>query len=528
MRIRRREFLAGSAALWPRVGRPEEKNPIGLVQSGHPRLPRPAEPEDVLDYERVRDMVWQAIAYAGGMDGRIGAGAWVVLKPNIGRLRPQEGYRTGDTTDVRVIRAVLEYVALKTRAGRITIAEGGSYRGLRDAATDNVVSQNGARVDSMSYSWPEQEFPGGGGTLRAALEKIAAKSQDKRFDYVNLNYDGVRDASGKLQRIVVPGSSTSAGAFGARPDYFVTNTVRNCDVLISVPVLKCHMQCGITAALKNYVGTAPREAYAYPGIFWNANLHREHQVEDRIDGFIADLAAFHPPDFVVADGIRGLQSQEHDNGARDQMIRSNLVLASGDPVAADALAAYLLGFQPSDIEYLHMAQQRDMGSLDLAASEVRGDDPGRLRARWGKPQGWHGRGNRSWLVTANPEQPLGQWFAYRACTDTLALARATGATVPAECGYGAAARLLADGHRKAHLWMGVSGRATVTLNGEAVMQAEGLTRYRVGQFQSPVELRPGENLLRFRVHPAGGPARLSALLVGPRNDGDTVEGIRWI
>jgi hypothetical protein len=66
------------------------------------------------------------------------------------------------------------------------------------------------------------------------------------------------------------------------------------------------------------------------------------------------------------------------------------------------------------------------------------------------------------------------------------------------------------------------------LNGETVMQEENLTRYRVGQFQQPVELRSGENQLVFRVEAASDQATLSALLVGPRNDGDTVEGIRWL
>jgi len=52
-------------------------------------------------------------------------------------------------------------------------------------------------------------------------------------------------------------------------------------------------------------------------------------------------------------------------------------------------------------------------------------------------------------------------------------------------------------------------------------------RYRVGQFQQPVELASGENLLVFRIAGLGEPPRLSALLVGPRNDGDSLEGIRW-
>jgi hypothetical protein len=59
------------------------------------------------------------------------------------------------------------------------------------------------------------------------------------------------------------------------------------------------------------------------------------------------------------------------------------------------------------------------------------------------------------------------------------------------------------------------------------MQVEGSTRFRVGQFQQAVELRPGENQLVFRVQPSNGKASLAALLVGSENNGDSLEGATW-
>jgi hypothetical protein len=76
--------------------------------------------------------------------------------------------------------------------------------------------------------------------------------------------------------------------------------------------------------------------------------------------------------------------------------------------------------------------------------------------------------------------------------------------------------------------MGLRGRVKVELNGQAVTEEENVTRYRIGQIQKPVELKPGENLLVFRIRSERDQAQLSALLVDPRNDGDTVEGIRWM
>lgn len=536
MDIRRRNFLlslAASPALaapqFPglRVGKPR----LGFVPSSHSWLPRPASIEDPLDYLRVRDMVWKAIEYgkprAGSLEAKIRPGAWVVIKPNIVALRPREIYRTGDVTDFRVTKAVVEYVAARSKAGRITVAEGGSYRRPGDPAKDNVTLQDGVHVDARSFDWGPDEFPGFNGSLGGMLASFAKEFPSKKFDYVDLSYDALRDRSGNFARIEVPRSATGVGAFGARPDYFVTNTITKCDFLISVPVMKVHLQSGITCCLKNYVGTAPREAYALPGGFHNANLHTEHSVEDRIDPFIADLASFHPPDFVVVDALRGLQYTEHNNGMADQMIRTNLIMAGEDPIAADALAARVMGYNESDIEHLQMAALRGMGTVDLSRVEIVGDEPDRIARRWAKPKDWHGRGNREWRLTATPDQPRDSWTHYTAPTDTLSFAKWTGQEVAPGSKFAAATQVTAEGHRKAILWLGVRGKATVRLNGEQVQTAENRTRYRIGQFQQEVELKPGPNRLEVEVEALRNAADLSVLLVNPRNDGDTVEGIRW-
>ncbi len=530
LRIRRRDFVTATAvSLFSRNGALAAKKPrVGLVRSTHSRLPRPASPEDPLDYERVRDMVWKAIEYgrprAGSLEAKIRAGSWVVVKPNLVFLSSQPGYCTGDVTDMRVVRAVLEYVARRSQARRITLAEGGSYRGVRDPASNDAMSQGGVRVDGLTYDWGAQEFPGAGGSYEKLLQDLGKSFPGRVFDYVDLNYDAIRDASGALKRVEVPRTPQGIGAFGRRPDYYITKTVRDCDFLISVPVMKVH-SCGITACFKNYVGTAPREAYHSTDYFANGLLHDEQEIEGRCDGMIVDLAAFHPPDYCVIDGIRGLQFDPHNADRSDQGVRNNLIVAGEDPVAADALAARLMGFNPWDIDYLHMAAQRGLGTLDLAAVEVAGDDVDRLERRWGKSRGWHGRCNRDWLVTGNPDAPLATWSRHTGRTDTLRFSAAL-PTVAEGQPCAAAFRVRAEGYRKGFLWMGVQGKFAVLLNGEQIAEQESRTRYRVGQFQKPVELRPGENVLVFKTSSSA--ARLSAQLVGPRNDGDTLDGIRPI
>ena len=91
----------------------------------------------------------------------------------------------------------------------------------------------------------------------------------------------------------------------------------------------------------------------------------------------------------------------------------------------------------------------------------------------------------------------------------------------------AAVRVDSRASSKAFLWVGAQNRVRAKLNGVQVMDEDNVTRYRIGQFQVPVQLRSGENLLEFEVVSRTDEACLSALLVGPRNDGDTAEGIRW-
>jgi uncharacterized protein (DUF362 family) len=531
MKINRREFLlttgcAAAGLAWADA----PKARVGLVQSSHKKLVHPASIEDPLDYPMIRDMVWKAIEYgkpkAGSLEAKIRPGSWVVLKPNIAFLGSQDSYRSGDVTDFRVIKAIMEYVARKSQARRITIAEGGSYQAVHTKGMWEI-SQNGVRVDAETFDWGDKEFPGWGGTLGGMLREFGAQFPGRQFDYVNLNLDALRDTAGAYRYIEVKRSESGIGAFGARSSYCITNTIQNCDFLINVPVMKVHADCGVTACLKNYVGTAPREVYAPSWRYSNRILHDEYSVEDRIDGWVVDLGSFHPADYSVVDGVRGLQYTNHNNRKPDQMVRSNLVLAGEDAVAIDSVVTKIMGFNPWDFEYLHLAAQRDIGTMDSGRIEVIGDDPGRATRRWAKNTVWHGRCNREWLVTGNPSAPTRSWKRVTIPTDTLHLAKVAGEAAPGTA-YAAAMRVRADGTRKGFLWLGVHGRLSAVVNGNKVLEEESTAACHVGQYKVPIELKPGDNRLEFQVRGLQEAPQVSALLVGAGNDGDTIEGIRYL
>jgi len=250
-------------------------------------------------------------------------------------------------------------------------------------------------------------------------------------------------------------------------------------------------------------------------------------VGGRIDGWVVDLGSFHPAEFSVVDGIRGLQYTNHNNNKPDQMLRNNLILAGEDAVAVDSVVAAITGFNPWDLEYLHMAARRDIGTMDSGKIEVVGDDPGSATRSWAKPGQWHGRCNREWSVTGNPSAPMVTWNRLTIPTDTLHLGDVAVQT-NRETGYASAMRVRAAGSRKAFLWVGVHGRVSVTMNGNKIMEEESAAACHVGQFKVPVELNAGENLFEFRVRGILNAPEISALIVGPRNDGDTLDDIRYL
>ncbi|MHA2329714.1 MAG: DUF362 domain-containing protein, partial [Candidatus Hodarchaeales archaeon] len=101
--------------------------------------------------------------------------------------------------------------------------------------------------------------------------------------------------------------------------------------------------------------------------------HHSHRV---IDGILVDLLTIqkelHPGILAVMDGtVAG-------NGAGPRImepVNTNVLLASEDQVAIDALSAKIMGFDPLSIKYLRMAHDQGLGMGDVDQIEIIGIDP---------------------------------------------------------------------------------------------------------------------------------------------------------
>lgn len=141
------------------------------------------------------------------------------------------------------------------------------------------------------------------------------------------------------------------------PDYFLMKN------MVHLPTVKCHIYTTTTGAMKN----------AFGGLL----SHNRHYTHTWIHETLVDLLAIqkeiHPGIFAVMDGTSA------GNGAGPRImtpVQKNVVLASGDQVSIDAIAAKMMGFDPMSIKYLRLAHERGLGVADPREIEIVGDDVG--------------------------------------------------------------------------------------------------------------------------------------------------------
>jgi uncharacterized protein (DUF362 family) len=125
--------------------------------------------------------------------------------------------------------------------------------------------------------------------------------------------------------------------------------VLEADRLINVPVAKQHGLAGYTGAMKNLYGIV------------GGNRGRLHHV---LDQGIVDMTAWTRPTLNIIDGVRVLLRNGPSGGSLADVERRDTVIASLDPVAADALGCRLIGAVPEEITHIPLAAEQGLGVLE--------------------------------------------------------------------------------------------------------------------------------------------------------------------
>jgi uncharacterized protein (DUF362 family) len=169
------------------------------------------------------------------------------------------------------------------------------------------------------------------------------------------------------------------------PDYFVGKNI------VHLPTVKTHMYTTTTGAMKN----------AFGGLLSKYRHYTHTWIHETLVDLLAIQKEIHPGIFAVMDGTTA------GNGAGPRMIRpmtKNVILASSDQVALDAVAAKLMGFDPLQIKYIRLAHDQGLGVGDPREIQLVGDDL--------SGENWHfkvGRNSHSFLA----------WLAWYGPTSVL-------------------------------------------------------------------------------------------------------------
>ena len=147
------------------------------------------------------------------------------------------------------------------------------------------------------------------------------------------------------------------------PDYFHGKNV------VHLPTVKCHIYTNMTGSMKN----------AFGGLLNNKRHYCHSTIHETLVDLLAIQKEIHSGIFTVTDGT----TAGNGPGPRTMIpIAKNVLLASDDCVAIDAVAASLMGFDPMDHKFIRLAHERGLGTGRIEEIEIVGDIDA-AKERWG-------------------------------------------------------------------------------------------------------------------------------------------------
>lgn len=138
------------------------------------------------------------------------------------------------------------------------------------------------------------------------------------------------------------------------PSYFKDKSI------IHLPTVKCHIYTTTTGAIKN----------AFGGLLTKRRHYTHTWIHETIVDLLAIQKEIHSGVFAVMDGT----TAGNGPGPRTLIPEvKNVILASSDQVAIDAVSAKVMGFDPMVIEYIKMAHEKGLGVGKPSEIEIVGD-----------------------------------------------------------------------------------------------------------------------------------------------------------
>jgi len=225
-------------------------------------------------------------------------------------------YRTGITTNSLLVKALCKMSRGKG-AGRIIIGEGSAVGYDTEKAFDET-----------------------------GMREIAREMKVELVDFKKAEWISLAIPGGKvLHRLKVP------------------RILMEADVVINVPVMKTHDALPVTLGLKNM-----------KGVIQERDKKRFHKWG--LSESIVDLNKLVLPELTVIDGTVGMEGLGPTHGTP---VNLGILIASRDTVAADVVAAEIMGIDPLSIEYIKLAAEEGLGCGKLSEIEIAGESLERIK-----------------------------------------------------------------------------------------------------------------------------------------------------
>ncbi len=169
------------------------------------------------------------------------------------------------------------------------------------------------------------------------------------------------------------------------PDYFLGKNI------VHLPTVKTHMYTTTTGAMKN----------AFGGLLSKYRHYTHSWIHETLVDLLSLQKEIHPGIFAFMDGTTA------GDGAGPRLMNpvvKDVILASADQVAIDAVAARMMGFDPLSIRYIRLAHEMGLGVGDLHEIELVGDDIS--NENWGFQISYNSHTFLAWLSWYGPTKAL--------------------------------------------------------------------------------------------------------------------------
>ncbi len=174
---------------------------------------------------------------------------------------------------------------------------------------------------------------------------------------------------------------------------WIPKIVLESDYKISLTVMKVHGNSCVSLCLKNWaLGIPPCKYYGsnkglgdhFRGLEDPLPIHPRRGEWQKgglygqcieLSKAVAEICSVQGFDLGIIDGLTAVHYQSLANKvfAPSAINRANMVIASTDVVAGDAVATRIMGLNPEKILHIKYAAQRKLGTSDLSKIEVRGN-----------------------------------------------------------------------------------------------------------------------------------------------------------